>query len=106
MSARGAAPNGGGAVLDSRQWLLERYWIFAWGILVFASPLVLVLGGKRDLWGVGGYVAITLAARAVAWRAPSLGVLVHLHALFPYWAWYARLEAVCRASSAAGWANT
>ncbi|HZO12758.1 MAG TPA: bifunctional diguanylate cyclase/phosphodiesterase [Polyangiaceae bacterium] len=78
--------------LDSKHWLLERYWIFAWTILILASPLLFVLGDKRDLWGVGGYVAITLVSRAIAWRASKLGTLIHLHALFPYWTWYARLD--------------
>jgi diguanylate cyclase (GGDEF)-like protein len=96
---RGSDKVGGGragaealAAVTSRHWLLERYWIFAWTIVLLASPLLMWRGSRVDLMAVGVYAGITSVSWLAARRSRQHAALAHLLMMFPYWAWYSQLS--------------
>lgn len=76
----------------AQHWLLDRYWIFAWGILLLTLPLVAWLGGAVDGYASIGYVLVTTAAWLLSRKRKALGARLHLLFLFPFWAGYASVE--------------
>lgn len=79
--------------VERHQWLMDRYWVYAWSVLLLACPLPLIAAGKADVMAIGVYGLLNLAGwLLIRPRFPIAAIRIHLAALIPYWAWYAGLE--------------
>jgi len=78
-------------ILNSRSWLLERYWLFAWSVLMLATPLLAIFGSSPDVRAMVVFLAITGVCWLLGRRTASWGARTHLLLMFPYWTWYAAL---------------